>query len=111
MDDHFWFTFFHEAAHLLLHSRKAVFLDGANYASADPVQEEEANAWASNFLLPQAAMRVFLAGFNGAAAEVEAFASDQGIAPGIVVGQLQKRGVIPYSHLNGLKAHFAWKDD
>jgi len=27
-DDHFWFTFFHEAAHLLLHDRAAVFLEG-----------------------------------------------------------------------------------
>ncbi|HAZ31676.1 MAG TPA: addiction module antidote protein, HigA family [Dehalococcoidia bacterium] len=27
-DDHFWFSFFHEAGHILLHGRKAVFLDG-----------------------------------------------------------------------------------
>jgi plasmid maintenance system antidote protein VapI len=26
-DDHFWFTFFHECGHLLLHSKKALFLE------------------------------------------------------------------------------------
>ena len=40
-NDHFWFTFFHEAAHLLLHSRKTVFLDGNGYGSAGPKEEEE----------------------------------------------------------------------
>ena len=38
-DDHFWFTFFHEAGHLLLHGKKALFLEGANMVSTD--QEEK----------------------------------------------------------------------
>jgi HTH-type transcriptional regulator / antitoxin HigA len=110
-NDHFWFTFYHEAAHLLLHSRKSVFLDGNGYSSADPVEEEEANAWAANFLVPQAALRSFIAGFGGTASEVETFAASQGIAPGIVVGQLQKRGVLEFKHMNGLKVRFQWSDD
>ena len=28
-DDHLWFSFFHEAAHILLHSKKSVFVDEA----------------------------------------------------------------------------------
>ena len=35
-----------------------------------------------------------IASFDGTEAEVVAFAADQGIAPGIVVGQLQKAGVL-----------------
>src|SRR4029077_16981261 len=27
-DDHFWFAFFHEAGHLLLHSDNSIFLEG-----------------------------------------------------------------------------------
>lgn len=110
-NDHFWFTFFHEAAHLLLHSRKAVFLDGNGYSNADPAKEEEANEWAANFLVPQPELRRFIAQFDGSAEQVCAFASEQGIAPGIVVGQLQKRGVIAYSQMNGLKDHYRWADD
>ncbi len=110
-NDHFWFTFFHEAAHLLLHSRKAVFLDGNGYSNAGPAQEEEANEWAANFLVPQAELRKFIIRFDGTPEEVRAFAVEQGIAPGIVVGQLQKRGILAYSQMNGLKDHYQWSDD
>ena len=38
-DDHLWFSFFHEAAHVLLHSKKSVFVDELNGDGAD--REEE----------------------------------------------------------------------
>lgn len=110
-NDHFWFTFFHEAAHLLLHSRKAVFLDGNGYSNADPAQEDEANEWAANFLVPQSELRKFIVRFEGTPEEVRAFAAEQGIASGIVVGQLQKRRVLAYSQMNSLKDHYQWSDD
>jgi addiction module HigA family antidote len=104
-DDHFWFTFFHECAHLLLHSRKAVFIDMMKGGgSAGPKEEAEANTWAADFLIPSAAMRAFRLNFRGTEAEVRSFAKSLGVAPGIVVGQLQHDRVIPYSALNPLKA-------
>ena len=109
-NDHFWFTFFHEAAHLLLHSRKSMFLDESNYGSAEPTEEREANEWASNFLVPANDLRAFIASFGGTAQEVKDFALVQGIAPGIVVGQLQKREVIGYNELNKLKVSLQWSD-
>ena len=48
-DDFFWFTFFHEAAHLLLHSKKETFVDDGK---DNDVLEDEANRWASDFLIP-----------------------------------------------------------
>jgi len=109
-NDHFWFTFFHEAAHLLLHSRKSVFLDGANYGSAEPNEEEEANSWATNFLVPQAALQKFIAVFDYSPGSIVEFARQHGIAPGIVVGQLQKRGAIHFSQFNKLKERYQWGD-
>jgi HTH-type transcriptional regulator / antitoxin HigA len=104
-DDHFWFTFFHECAHLLLHSRKSIFIDMQKGAgSAGPKEEAEANTWAADFLIPSAAMRAFRLTFGGTEAEVRNFAKSLGVAPGIVVGQLQHDGVIPYSALSKLKA-------
>ena len=50
-DDHLWFSFFHEAAHLALHSKKGVFVDEMN--RNDDKIEAEANAWASNTLVPR----------------------------------------------------------
>jgi HTH-type transcriptional regulator / antitoxin HigA len=111
VDDHFWFTFFHEAAHLLFHSRKSVFVDGHKVATSNSPEEEEANRWAASFLVPPATLEAFIAGNVFTLQSVKRFATEIGIAPGIVVGQLQKRQIIPYSHLNKLKQKFEWKED
>ncbi len=103
-DDHFWFTFFHECAHLLLHSRKAIFIDmEKSSGSAGPKEEVEANIWAADFLIPSAAMRSFRLTFTRTEGEVLAFAKSLGIAPGIVVGQLQHNKAIRYAVFNNLK--------
>lgn len=110
-DDHFWFTFFHECAHILLHSRKEVFIDMVKGpGSADPRQEAEANAWAADFLVPVEKMRAFVSTFGGSEAEVRQFANSLGIAPGIIVGQLQHSRVIGFSKLNGLRQFYEWTD-
>jgi HTH-type transcriptional regulator / antitoxin HigA len=107
-NDHFWFTFFHEAAHLLLHSRKGVFIDGEQM-KGDAKEEEEANSWAAHFLIPQHELGKFIAKGSFSASDVVGFAEDIGIAPGIVVGQLQNRTVVPWkSSLNKLKVPFEW---
>jgi len=110
-DDHFWFTFFHEAAHILLHSRKSVFVDGHKIATSNPVEEQEANKWAASYLVPPAALQEFISRNVFTLQSVRKFAKEIGIAPGIVVGQLQKREVIPYSNLNQLKQKFQWMTD
>ena len=100
-DDHLWFSFFHEAAHLLLHSRREIFIDDLS-PDGDDV-EAQANVWAANFLLPRQHWRRFVASGVFGSSDVQEFAQDQGIAPGIVVGRLQHEGLIPWNHLNHLK--------
>ena len=106
-DDHLWFSFFHEAAHVLLHSKKGVFVDETNGNGAE--LELEANEWASDTLIPQRAWHPFVARSPRSARAVKAFAEEQGIAPGIVVGMLQHKGHLPWTHLNALKVRLAWK--
>ena len=105
-DDHLWFTFFHEAAHVLLHSKKGIFVDEAN--GDDAALEAEANEWASNVLIPKQAWQHLVDAAPRSAHVVRAFADEQGIAPGIVVGMLQHKGVVPWTHLNGLKVRLFW---
>src|SRR6266508_1436151 len=57
-EDIFWFSFFHEAAHILLHRKKHIFLEGIG-ASSDEDQdresqarEEEADRFAARILIP-----------------------------------------------------------
>ncbi len=108
-DDHLWFSFFHEAAHLLLHSKKNIFVAGNGGDASD--LEDEANIWASNFLVPRARWEAFKATMPRSKAEVLTIAQEQSIAPGIVVGMLQRDGVLPWTHLNGLKYRFHWIED
>ena len=107
-DDHLWFSFFHEAAHILLHSKKGVFVDEAN--GNDAGLEAEANEWASNTLIPARTWEQFAAASPRSANVVRAFAEEQNIAPGIVVGMLQHKGLLPWTHLNGLKVRLAWRE-
>lgn len=50
--ERFWFTFFHQSAHVLLHAseKTSVFLDTAAMEPAVSRQEVEATAWARHFL-------------------------------------------------------------
>lgn len=107
-DDQLWFTFFHEAAHILLHGKRQVFVeDGAGPNE----REEEANQFAANHLIPPAeAKRLFgFPAFSHAA--IQDFASSIGIAPGIVVGRLQHDGKIPFQNCNALKRKLRWKTE
>jgi addiction module HigA family antidote len=102
-NDRFWFTFFHEAGHILNDSKKETYID-VDYQ--DDLREQNANRFAANLLIPEDCEEVLreLQSYQS----VEAFADEIGIAPGIVVGRLQCKGIIPYSHLNKLKVRLDW---
>ena len=105
-DDQIWFSLFHEAAHILLHSKKSVYVDADKNGDNGDEAEAEANKWAANFLIPQPAWQRFLAADAYRSEEaIRSFAAEQGIAPGIVVGRLQHEERLKWgSRLNRLKA-------
>lgn len=111
-NDHFWFSFFHEAGHVLLHGKKDFFINNLNnYEEPDPSREKkemEANALAASFLIPAAAFKALTRSGAPSRDTVLQFASELGVAPGIIVGRLQREGIIPWSHYNDLKVSFRW---
>ena len=104
-DDHFWFTFFHEAAHLLLHGKKALFLEDGSEVTSE--EENEANDLASAILLPPAA-KAELERLPLSAKAIMRFALQTGVSAGVVVGQLQHSGRLAHNRLNSLKRRWAW---
>jgi HTH-type transcriptional regulator/antitoxin HigA len=93
-DDHSWFTFFHECAHiLLLHGKKDGFLEGAEEAAVE--QEDEANAFASNLLIPHHALIALIRERPLPRNRSSAFADKWQVSAGIVIGQLQKQQRLP----------------
>ena len=99
-DDQLWFTFFHEAAHILLHGKKDIFVE---FNRTTNPKEQEADRWAADFLIPPAEWRRFRFSGQMKAPDIEAFARRLGIAPSIVVGRLQHDKIIPFVACNNLK--------
>jgi len=83
-EDKFWFSFFHEAGHVLNDSKKDLLIN--NNSSDDP-REVRADKFAAEFLIP--------AGYNGdiiqmrSNREIIDLAGKLGISPGIVAGRYQ----------------------
>lgn len=103
-NDKFWFSFFHEAAHILLHSqqKKTVFLDDPAKDGSRSKEEQEANAWARDKLIPPN-LAAELAELPRTRSAVLSFAGRAKIHPGIVVGRMQHENLIKVNWLNDLK--------
>ncbi len=101
-DDHFWFTFFHEIGHLILH-RASTFVDGEAVLESD--RERQANEFAAGVLIPLD-RRDELAALSPRTENVVRFAVSIGVSRGIVVGQLQHLGIIGHGKLNSLKRRY-----
>ncbi len=109
-EDIFWFTFFHEAAHVVLHRKKDRFVEVKPHdvfiestqasASHDPEirrLEDEANRFAARVLIPPPSDRRLK---TLRLDEVPGFAERLDIAPAIVVGRMMHEGIVPWSRGN-----------
>jgi plasmid maintenance system antidote protein VapI len=109
-DDHLWFTFFHEAGHLVLHSKDYISVDVIGDEDATAKEEQEANDFAADMLVPPDRRDEMLKlPLNKIA--VMRFARRIGVSRGVVVGQLQHHGVIGRNQLNDLKHRYRWGTD
>jgi HTH-type transcriptional regulator / antitoxin HigA len=109
-DDQFWFWFFHEAGHLLLHGKRETHIDVED--SERSSKEDEVNRFAANILIPPATLQDYLWQRRNkplTIAEVEQFADELDIAPGIVAGRLQHEQLLSSIHYDHLKRPFAEK--
>lgn len=104
-DDQFWFSLFHEIAHLLLHYDKMPILE--NTELAESACEQEANEYASQVIVPVHYHEELLS-LGSSRFPIIAFAKKVGIAPGLVVGQLQHHGLIRFNQMQHLKRRFSW---
>lgn len=104
-DDHFWFTFFHEAAHLLLHSKHAIFIEDGSEVTEQ--EEAEANAYAADFLIPKEYKEELNINRIGKI-EILRAAAKFGISRGIVVGQLQHMKILDADKFNWMKRRYSW---
>lgn len=105
-NDHLWFYFFHEAGHILKHSKKRLFLEQDGRDKDE--QEREADEFAQNILIPPREYVAFCNEGKPTKAGVEAFALRIGVDPGVVVGRLQNDHVIERNWFNDLRQRYQW---
>lgn len=107
-NDHFWFTFFHEAAHILKEHKKTVYFDCDTTEKDDT--ELEANQIACDILIPKKKYTEFINSGRFYEGDIKQFATSIEIHPGIIVGRLQHEGKIKWEWHNKLKESFRWEE-
>lgn len=104
-EDVIWFSFFHEARHILDEKKKTSFLTGQ--AWADSPDEKIADDYAAEMLLPKAHNAEVCA--LRTREELDSFAQEHNLAPGIVAGRfhhLTKR----FAMFKDAASHFSWNE-
>jgi len=90
--DNFWFTLLHELAHVVLHYQTGLrlgFFDDVEKSDIDEI-EQEANAFASDVLIPPERWIRSPARITKSAAVIEKFAKEANVHPAVVFGRIQK---------------------
>jgi addiction module HigA family antidote len=109
-NDHFWFSFFHEAGHILLDGKKLTFVENNRKKDGEkvkiPKEEQRANEFAGSILIPEDEYKIFIAARNFSTYSIERFAKKISIHMGIIVGRLEHDGVIRYGRYQYCKEKF-----
>lgn len=97
--DIFWFTFFHELAHVLQHQGKSFHI---SYS-----EEDEADDGARNYLISAKDYKTFIENYPYTVkSHIVSYSEKIGIAPGILVGRLQHDGYLEPQYCNDLRPLF-----
>ncbi len=102
-NDHFWFTFFHEAAHIILHGKKDIFLENVEGTEIDHEKEEEANAFAAKILLTENELQQIIDAAPLDEDTIYKFANKFRTPAGVIIGRLQHMKRIPFNIGNGFR--------
>lgn len=111
--DMFWFSFFHEIGHILLHSKREMFLENGYDNSSLQKQEDEANSFAKDFLISSKAFIAFCEEGSFRKEDIIEFSKELSIKPSIVVGRLMHEKLVKYNNyqLNSLRDKYKWEAD
>lgn len=96
-NDSFWFTFFHEAGHIILHGKKDIFLEKVEYSDKDKTKEKQADEFAVKWTLAEEEEATILRTVPLNEQSIKKFANQFNTHPAIIIGRLQHKKLIPYS--------------
>ncbi len=102
--DIFWFTLFHELAHIINHKKEQCDI---NFDGNNNDIEKEANEIARDYLIPNQLYNEFIRNYNvNSKLDIIRYAAHIGIAPSILTGRLMFDGYIGYDQFSELRPSF-----
>lgn len=109
--DIFWFSFFHEIGHILLHPKREVFLENGCIDEKLKKQEDEADKFASETLINEKEYKKFISKNDFSKDSVVDFAQKLEIKTSIIVGRLMHDKIIHFSDFNllTLRDKYKWE--
>lgn len=98
-NDRFWFTFFHELGHIILHGKKYISLENVDFAAADAQKEQEAHDFAVKLTFSKEQEQKLLREHPTAisAQDIANYAKEFNTHPALIIVRLQYLQLIPYS--------------
>lgn len=96
-NDRFWFTFFHELGHILLHGKKEIFLEDIEYSDYDKQKEKEADEFAIKWTFSEEEEKEVSKNEVLTETDIVKYAAKFNTHPAIIIGRLQKKEIIHYS--------------
>lgn len=105
----FWFSLYHQLAHILYHGKKDVFIDGLK---PDPEKEVQADAFASRMILTEKERKLLNQYRDLGPEMILHFSKEFKRHPSILVSQIQRSNKHLYNNaiLNRLKAKVEFKE-
>jgi HTH-type transcriptional regulator / antitoxin HigA len=91
----FWFTFYHELAHIIYHGKKEMFIEGLDRISQNKDKENEADAFAARMLLSEKERNELFQHHSFDRNLIVDLSQKFKKHPGIIVAQIQQQ----YNHL------------
>ena len=103
--DKIWFSIFHEIGHAMKNHKRHLTIS----YSKDNIQDDdeiEANEFAKNLLIDEKDYKIFVNKRDFSLPSVEQFAKEQNVADFIVIGRLQKDGIVGWNQFQGMKKKY-----
>lgn len=105
--DIFWFTLFHEIAHILNGDINQKLID---FTSIDNDVEKRADECARDMIITTEDYNQFIEERDFSIVTIVRFAKTQNVPPYMVIGRLQKEGYVSYSKFNDYKLKYEWRE-
>jgi HTH-type transcriptional regulator/antitoxin HigA len=89
-NDIFWFTFFHEAGHIIKHGKKEVFVEGLKYSAEEQIKEDEADEFAVKYTFTKSQENEVLENMPLSKQSIYEFAEKFNTHPAMIIGRLAR---------------------